>query len=37
MRFKRIKQRGQVLALYGLLIPFLLLVVGVGLDLGGTI
>ena len=34
MRFKRIKQRGQVLALYGLLIPFLLLFVGVGLDLG---
>ncbi len=34
MKFKIIIQRGQVLALYGLLIPFLLLFVGVGLDLG---
>ncbi|MBQ6297923.1 MAG: hypothetical protein IJK81_09610 [Selenomonadaceae bacterium] len=34
MKFKKIKQRGQVLALYGILIPFLFLFVGVGLDLG---
>lgn len=34
MKFRKITQRGQVLALYGLLIPFLLLFVGVGLDLG---
>lgn len=34
MKFKKIIQRGQVLALYGVLIPFLFLFVGVGLDLG---
>ena len=34
MRLKKIKQRGQVMTLYGLLVPFLFLVVGVGLDLG---
>lgn len=32
--FKRIKQRGQVLVFYALLIPFLFLCIGVGLDLG---
>ena len=30
MKFKKIIQRGQVLALYGVLIPFLFLFVGVG-------
>ena len=34
MKFKKIIQRGQVLALYVVLIPFLFLFVGVGLDLG---
>ncbi|MBQ3336340.1 MAG: pilus assembly protein, partial [Selenomonadaceae bacterium] len=34
MMFKRIKQRGQVLVFYALLIPFLFLCIGVGLDLG---
>ena len=34
MKFDKMKQRGQVLALYGLLIPFLFLFVGVGIDLG---
>ncbi len=34
MKFKKIIQRGQVLALYGVLIPLLFLFVGVGLDLG---
>ena len=34
MRLKKIKRRGQVLVFYALLIPFLFLCVGVGLDLG---
>ncbi len=32
--FQKIKRRGQVMTLYALLIPFLFLFVGVGLDLG---
>lgn len=34
MKLRKFKQRGQALVLYGLLIPFLFLFVGVGLDLG---
>ena len=34
MKFKRIRQRGQVMILYALLIPLMFLFVGVGLDLG---
>ncbi|MBE8952377.1 MAG: pilus assembly protein [Quinella sp. 1Q7] len=34
MKFKRIKQHGQVMILYALLIPLMFLFVGVGLDLG---
>ena len=34
LKISKIKHRGQVLVLYALLIPFLLMFVGVGLDLG---
>lgn len=34
MKFKKVKQRGQVLVFYALMIPILLLFAGVGLDLG---
>ena len=37
MRFKKIKQRGQVLVFYALLTPLLFLFVGVGIDLAGII
>ena len=34
MKFRKIKQRGQALVLYALMIPLLILFVGVGIDLG---
>ena len=34
MWLKKVKQRGQVLVLYALLMPIFILVIGAGLDLG---